>query len=192
MRASPIASTSRTRQPGTGELPDAGVGVAEDRPLRRQEEVAVQRQLEAAGDRRPVDGADHGDVDLPRPRVVGSGRAVRGSRPVEPNRCRSSPAQKAGSAPVRTITNARPLAPELGDGPREFLDGLRVEALLRRSGRVSVTTPTGPRRSMCIRSRSVMVMMVSNRCSSRPLRAGLASTSLRCVGRWPYRAHIRF
>ena len=46
------------RQPGTGELADAGVGVAEAR-LRDQEEVAVPIELKPPAIAGPVDGADH-------------------------------------------------------------------------------------------------------------------------------------
>ena len=46
------------RQAATGHDADPGVGVGEARPLRRDEEVAAQGQLQAAGHGRPVDGAD--------------------------------------------------------------------------------------------------------------------------------------
>ena len=41
---------------------DAGVGVAEQRALGGDEEVAVERDLQAAGDRRPVDRPDQRDL----------------------------------------------------------------------------------------------------------------------------------
>ncbi len=47
------------REAPSGHHPDTGVGVAEARPLGCDEEVAVERDLESAGDRGPVDRADH-------------------------------------------------------------------------------------------------------------------------------------
>ena len=45
-------------QAATGHDPDAGMGVGEARPFRRDEEVAGQGQLQPAGHGRSVDGAD--------------------------------------------------------------------------------------------------------------------------------------
>ena len=42
-----------------GDDPDASVGVAEERPLRRDQEVAPERELQAAGHASAVDRADH-------------------------------------------------------------------------------------------------------------------------------------
>ena len=94
--------------------PDAGVGVGEPGPIAGDQEVARQGQLEPAGDGHAVDGADDRlGVGRERPPLsrVGSTRSPaspspsRGPTPDDPSSLRSTPAQKAGSAPVRTMTS---------------------------------------------------------------------------------------
>ena len=111
-RRTPIACGQQHRQPPARHHADAGVGVAELGPLGRDEEVAVERQLEAAGDGDAVDRADQrlGRAGGNGPRLrrrcgsVGAADAAEVAA-VDAELLRSSPAQNAGSAPVRMSTS---------------------------------------------------------------------------------------
>ena len=58
-RRCPTASASSTVRPQPGMIPTRACVSAKRRTLRRDQEVAGQRDLEPAGHRRPVDRADH-------------------------------------------------------------------------------------------------------------------------------------
>ena len=107
-RRNPTASGSSTVRPQPGHDPDPGVGVGEAGPLRRDEEVAGEGQLEAAGDGDAVDGADDRRLHVGERALAGAapGRWPRSSPSAHARRPAPSgrrPAQNAGSAPVSTM-----------------------------------------------------------------------------------------
>ena len=76
-RRTPTASGQVHGEPPPRHDPDASVGVGEARPLGRDEEVAGEGQLEPAGDRDAVDGADHRRVHV-REGAAGGARLAGG------------------------------------------------------------------------------------------------------------------
>ena len=123
-RSSPGPADADGLGQGHGQAPqgvdaDPGVGVGEAGPLRGHQEIAVEGQLEAAGHGHAVDGPDdrlgRGKGGR-RPRTAGArspsalrtplaSRGALEGPPSWPSSFRSSPAQKAGSAPVRMRTS---------------------------------------------------------------------------------------
>ena len=105
--------------PAAGHDADPRVRVREPGALGRDQEVALERELEPARHRRAVHRADHGLVDLgPEPPVVARGGIARRRRrlrlaPDEPSSFRSRPAQNAGSAPVTITTSTSSSVAEL-------------------------------------------------------------------------------
>ena len=128
--------------------PDARVGVAEQRALRRDEEVAVERDLEAAGDRRPVDRPDQREAQRrDRPAAArGLGRRPPAAHDaagraelleVEPGAERGVGAGEDDRVDARRRRRARA-------APRSGRRSSPCRARCAPRGRLSVTTATPP------------------------------------------------
>ena len=130
---------------------DPGVGVGEAGSLRRDEEVAAQCQLQAAGHRRPVDGADdgrgvgrhHPDAPGGFPQALLLHRSQFGGERLEVH----AGAERRVRAGEHHAPHVVP-AVEAGDGVVE-LRCSSAEIALRASGRLRVTVATRPSTSTC-------------------------------------------
>ena len=153
----------------TGHDPDARVGVGEAGPLRRDQERALQRELEPAGHRDPVDRADdrlrdHRDEPVEPVRVPLGALARRpwlvGGRDLPLTSLRSTPGAErgigAGERPPHRRRDRRRRRPPR---PTARAPSARLNAL-RASGRLSVmvamrsstsTSRTGSSPSWCTR-----------------------------------------
>ena len=134
----PIARDSFWLSPQPGQDADPGVGVGEARLAGRDQHVAGQRQLEAAGDGEAVDGADDGQrarrqrIDDARALPADGGAdLVRRSTDSPPSSFRSSPAQKARPLPVRITTSTSPACDSSANAARRAATQLARERVQR-------------------------------------------------------------
>ena len=117
---------SSTVRPQPGITPTRACVSAKRARSERDEEVAVERDLEAAGHRDAVDRADQ-RLGVRRERAAERrrGRSPTSAKPSpcctspEPNSFRSTPAENAGSAPVRIITSTSSSASHARDRGRQ-------------------------------------------------------------------------
>ena len=124
------------------DLRDAELGVA-----RGDDQVARERDLEAAGDREALDRRD----DRLAPAGAARSRRTRGSptygRSPATNAFRSMPAQKPSPAPVSTPTRS-PSSPSSSSSAAATPSATAALTALRASGRLSVISRTPSRRSV--------------------------------------------
>ena len=108
-RRTPIASTSRTAPPQPGCSPTrawVSPNSARSEATRKSQLSAISRPPVIAGPLiAPISGARSGGIGPPRRAASVSARPPPMMPPVAPSSLRSSPAQNAGSAPVRTIAS---------------------------------------------------------------------------------------
>ena len=136
--------------------PDPGMGVGEGRPLRGDQEVAPEGQLQATGHRRAVDGPDDRrgglghqappDDRCPPSRPGDGGHVVVGAGQVASGRVRRRTPGRGRSARWRPPPGRRRHRP----GPRPSEAIIAAVRALRASGRSRTTRATGPWRSVVI------------------------------------------
>ena len=145
-RRRPIASASSTVSPQPGMIPTRAWVSAKRARSEATRKSHVERDLEAAGDRDAVDraderlGASRGTAAIERRRRR-SAPTWRASASV-PSSFRSTPAQNAGSAPVRTMASTSSRASHAAIASGSAAVQRAGSSALRASGRLRVTTAT--------------------------------------------------